>query len=301
MRMRELRRLAREACRGSGAQEDLLALVAAGRLPPRDRRREPFEQALRRAGLRRSLRRGCASRSAVARGRAALLWGRLALPGAERAIAPLLEDPDPDVRAAATHALACCRSEEAAAALLRSLRDGHVDPERVVERLTAGWAVGPLLTALREPSFKAVRPWLAEGLGLAGDVRAEGPLVELLAGGDEEERIRACRALGRLGRPTSSAAFVKALRDPSPSVRTQAARALGEFRDSRGVYALVGLLGDSSWWVRARAAEALRELGEPGIAALRWCAETHADRFARERAAEALAHLPDGDDRVAVA
>jgi HEAT repeat protein len=52
----------------------------------------------------------------------------------------------------------------------------------------------------------------------------------------------------------------------------------------------VQLLADRSWWVRARAAEALRALGAPGLAALRWCAETHTDAYARERAVEALSH-----------
>jgi HEAT repeat protein len=56
------------------------------------------------------------------------------------------------------------------------------------------------------------------------------------------------------------------------------------------VYALVELLGDRSWWVRARAGEALRALGAAGIAALRSCAATHPDPYARERALEALAH-----------
>lgn len=289
MRMGELRALACQAARRTSAQEDLLSLLDAGRLPPRDSRREPFEGALRRSGLSRALRSACRSRRAVARGRAALLWAWMGLPGAERAIAPLIADPDPDVRAAATQALALCRSDEAAWTLLRALRDGHVEPQRVVERFTGGWAARPLLSAFHDPSFDTVRPWLAEGLGLAHDPRAERPLVELLRHGDEEQRTRACRALGRLGLRTSVGVLVSALADPSQSVRAQAARALAELGDARGVPALLDLMGDTSWWVRARAAEALRALGAPGRAALRGCAETHPDPFARERAAEALA------------
>jgi HEAT repeat protein len=292
MRMRELRSLARVAARRRPAQEDLLALIAAGRLPPRDDRRAPFVRAVRRAGLQRSLRAACASRSAVARGRAALVWAGLGLPGAERTIARLTTDSDPDVRTAAAQALAACRSEDGAWALLRALREEQLDPQRAVERLTGEWAVAPLLTALHEPSFASVRPWLAEALGLTGDARAERPLIRLLADGDESQRIRASRALGRLGRETSSGALVGALSDPSAPVRAQAARALADMRDERSVYALVQLLGDESWWVRARAAEALRTLGGPGLAALRWCAETHTDRYARDRALEALSHVP---------
>jgi HEAT repeat protein len=301
MRMRELRSLARQTARGSAAQNDLLSLLDAGRLPPRDGRRSLFERALLRGGLHSALRSACGSRKAVARGRAALLWARLGLEGAERAIAPLTADPDPDVRAAATQALAACQSDEAAWALLRALREGHVEPERVVERLTGEWAVGPLLNALRQPRFAAVRPWLAEALGFTRDPRAERPLVDLLLRGDDEQRIRACRALGRLGQRSSAAMLVTALGDPSASVRAQAARGLAKLRERRSVDALVKLMGDDAWWVRARAAEALRALGEPGLAALRRCAETHPDPFARERAAEALSLEPSVAADAAVA
>jgi HEAT repeat protein len=291
MRMGELRSLARAAARRRPAQEDLLALISAGRLPPRDERLAPFERALVRAGLQRSLRAGCSSRNAVERGRAALVWSGLGLQRAERTIARLTADGDPDVRAAAAQALATCATEDAAWALLRAMRDGQLDPQRVVERLTGDWAVAPLLTALHDPTFGHVKPWVAEALGLTGDARAEQPLMRVLAKGDESERIRACRALGRLGRETSSGPLVIALSDESAPVRAQAARALAQLRDERGVYALVKLLGDPSWWVRARAAEALGALGGPGLAALRWCAQTHADPYARERALEALAHV----------
>jgi HEAT repeat protein len=301
MRMGELRALGREASRGRAMHDDLLSLLDSGRLPVRDDRRKPFESTLRRSGCTRALRAGCRSRRAVDRGRSALLWARLGLEGAERIIAPLTNDPDADVRAAATQALAHCASDEAAWALLRALRDGHVPPERVVERLTGTWAVRPLLNALGQPSFVAVRPWLAEALGLTRDPRAERPLVELLGRGQEEERIRASRALGRLARPTSSAALIAALSDSSPAVRAQAARGLAVLREERSARALVELMADRSWWVRARAAEALRSLGAPGLASLLTCAEHHPDQFARERAAEALALHSPPDEAAAVA
>jgi HEAT repeat protein len=293
MRMDELRTLARQAARRPAAQEDLLALLECGALPPVGIRRGPFEAALRRAGLVRALPAACDSRNAVARGRAALLWARLGLDGAERGIALLIADPDPDVRAAATQALATCHSEEAAWILLRALRDGHMTPERVVERLSGEWAALPLLRALRQLSYAHVRPWLAEALGLTGDARAEPLLITMLGRGSKEQRIRACRALGRLSRPTSFTALVMALGDPSASVRAQAARALADIGDARSVGPLVGLLDDKAWWVRARAADALRALGEPGLVALAHCAAEHPDLFARERATEALGFEPE--------
>lgn len=307
MRMGQLRGLARQAARRPAAQEDLLSLLESGALPPRGTRREPFEAALRRAGLVRALPAACRSRTAVTRGRAVLLWARLGLKGAERGIEPLIADPDPDVRAAATQALAICHSEEAAWILLGALRDGHMAPERVVERLSGQWAALPLLRALRQVSYARVRPWLAEALGLTGDPRAEPLLTTMLEHGGEEHRIRACRALGRLSRPTSFTALSEALGDPSASVRAQAARALADLGDARSVGPLVSLLDDEAWWVRARAADALRALGEPGLTALAHCATEHPDLFARERAAEALGLEPDGTrnadgaDRAAIA
>jgi HEAT repeat protein len=292
MRLKQLRGLGRETARNAAAQEDLLALLDARRLPPHDDRRQPFQHALRRCGLQRALRSACGSRKAVTRGRAALLWARLGLGGAERRIAPLMADPDPDVRAAATQALAYCGSEEAAWALLRALRDGHVAPERVVERLTGRWAASPVLRALQEPSFLPVRAWLAEALGLAGDARAEASLIDMLLHGAQEERIRACRALGRLSRPTSFAALANALEDRSAAVRAQAARALADLGDPRSIKALVDLLDDESWWVRARVADALRAIGRNGVAALAEAASDHPDLFARERAIEALGLEP---------
>lgn len=289
MRYGALRALAQHAARSAAGQEDLLAVLAAGDVPPRDARREPFERTLRVSGLRRAFRKAFRGGSAAQRGRAALLWALLRLPDAEQAIAPLMSDPDPDVRAAATQALAICASDEAAWALLHALRDGLVEPQRVVERLTGPWAAGPLLAALRADSFDHVSSWLAEALGLTGDPRAESPLADLVATGNEEQRIRACRALGRLGRRSSASVLMAALADPSPAVRAQAARGLADMREVRSVDALTVLMSDPAWWVRARAADALRSLGGPGLAALRECVDAHPDPFARERAAEALA------------
>ena len=52
--------------------------------------------------------------------------------------------------------------------------------------------------------------------------------------------------------------------------------------------ALAAVLDDSAWWVRANAATSLRALGQPGHLALEHALD-HPDRFARDRAREALA------------
>jgi HEAT repeat protein len=289
VRVAELRTLARGAWRSMAAQDDLLKMLAHRDLPPRDARGWLFLRALERGGLGRALFKALGARRAMVRGRAALLAARLGLPGTDEAVGPLMADRDPDVRAAATQALATCATERAAEALLDGLLRELVEPERVVERLTGSFAVRPLMCALHRPQLEGRRPWLAEALGLTGDPRAEAPLVTLLRSDSEEERIRACRGLGRLGLASSCDAILSALEDPSPAVRTQAARALGALSDQRALPLLVAHLSDSSWWVRARSAEALVALGDAGLAALRSAAIDNPDRFARERAAEALA------------
>jgi HEAT repeat protein len=287
-RVVELTRLASEARRSQSAQDDLLALFEAGRLPPDGPRRIAFARAVRNSGLERVVLRALGSRRATARGRAALLAARLGLRGGASRVARLMRDPDPDVRAAATWATALIGSPEAIWFLLHALRRGLVEPERVVERMTPS-ATGPLLDALELPAFSEVRGWIAEALGLTGDRAGLPALLALLSDHDEEVRIRACRALGRLAMRDSFEALRFALRDPSPAVRAQAARALGALGEEAAVSPLLKALGDPSWWVRARAGEALLALGELGRAALRSCATAHPDRYARDRAAEALA------------
>jgi HEAT repeat protein len=48
------------------------------------------------------------------------------------------------------------------------------------------------------------------------------------------------------------------------------------------------VLDDPAWWVRANAAASLRALGQPGHQALERALD-HPDRYARDRAREALA------------
>jgi HEAT repeat protein len=113
-------------------------------------------------------------------------------------------------------------------------------------------------------------------------------MIELLRKGSLEERISAARALGSVGGRRSRGELEKALLDEAWPLRAQAARALGAIGIRRSVPALETVLDDPAWWVRANAASALRELGAPGRAALERALD-HPDRYARDRAREALA------------
>ncbi|HKG65456.1 MAG TPA: HEAT repeat domain-containing protein [Solirubrobacteraceae bacterium] len=131
-------------------------------------------------------------------------------------------------------------------------------------------------------------PALVRALGHAGDPRAEPAMIDLLQRGSLEERISAARALGAVGGRRARPELERALADEAWPLRAQAAKALGSIGIKKAVPALEAVLDDPAWWVRANAAAGLRALGAPGHKALERALD-HPDRYARDRAREALA------------
>jgi HEAT repeat protein len=289
---RRLRRSLRSV--GSlGAQLDL-AVVLQDPAVPRPGR-EILERDARRAGLIGRLEDQLRARSGPARGRAVLILAHLRVPESVARLERMLDDADPDVRLVTVAGLPLAEDPDAVNALVRALSRRMLAPERVIERLGQPWAVGQLLESLRQLDAHgerraAPRVGVARALGVAGDRRAEPALVRLLRGGSLEERISAARALGSVGGRRSRPELERALQDDAWPLRAQAAKALGSIGVKRAVPALEVVLGDPAWWVRANAATSLTRLGDPGHEALRRALE-HDDRYARDRAREALAML----------
>jgi HEAT repeat protein len=200
----------------------------------------------------------------------------------------LHDDPDPEVRRVAARGLARRGDEAAAWRLITALVEAVLPPDRILEQLGHAFATPTLVDALHLEQLRPVHADLVEALGLARDQRAVFAVARLLRDGTERERIKACRALGRIGRDEVVPMLIEALSDASEVVRAVAARALGEIGDKRAVPKLAQHLADPSWWVRANAAEALRWCGPTGIAALT-AALGHRSQLASARAAEALA------------
>jgi len=226
------------------------------------------------------------ARRAITRARAAFLLSRPGTAGAVEEIAPLLADPDPDVRLVACSGLGRAATPGAAEALIDGLVAGILPPERIIERLGAPWALETIVSRLNEsPALDAS---LARALGLTHDPRAAAPLAALLDSDSVEVQISAARSLGRVGGQACVPALIAALSSEVWAVRAQAAKSLGGLGAVASVEALERCLSDQAWWVRANAARALRELGEPGIEALRQAVE-HEDRYAADRAREQLA------------
>ncbi|MFA5885488.1 MAG: HEAT repeat domain-containing protein [Acidimicrobiia bacterium] len=293
----------RWANRDLQARFDLIAALDAVWPQLDDPRREVARNAIVTSQIDRALTTQLRSRDPVRRASAAMLIGRLSVPDAAKLVAPLLADDDGDVRLTAAQVLGVIADEASAYDLIAALGAGHLEPERVIERLGHPWAVPAMLHVLEgggagdRPTDEAADPsisWrpigasLARALGLAGDPRAEHALLALLRSGAVEERIAAARALEAAGTAAGIPALEAAVEDPAWQVRAQAARSLGGLGATASVPALAAHLNDSAWWVRAAVADSLVELGDPGLAVLRE-ALVHADRYARDRAREALA------------
>jgi HEAT repeat protein len=279
------------ACTHGELREDI-RVVAARWLPPSQRRL--LVEMTHESGLAGSLRGLLSSLDGITRGRAAHLIGVLGLADTARELEPLLGDRDPDVRLAAAGAIAELDTREGARALIRALGAGAIEPDRLLEQLTRPSAIPELVHAFSMPECVAIRGLIAEALGLSRSLEGVSALASLVRVGGEEERLRACRALGRIGRPEVVPLLVEALADDAWRVRSQAARGLTRLAGSSCVPELERALSDGAWWVRANAAEALRFAGPAGLAALQR-ATTSDDRFAAERAREALA-LVSADD-----
>jgi HEAT repeat protein len=249
---------------------------------------ERFRGAARTARVPERLRRKLTASDPSLRGRAALAIGVLRLPEEAGRLEAALADRDYDVRHAAVRALGMLGTDEAARALVRGMASGAVAAERILEHL-GPWAADALVEAYGRDDLRPIRAALAEGLGLVAPDAAADVLGSLLATGEHEERVRACRALGRTRDPRRASLLATGLADSAWRVRAQAAAALAQVgsSDPAVVARLEAGLTDDAWWVRTNCGEALRAAGAPGIAALER-ALTSPDPYARDRAREAL-------------
>jgi HEAT repeat protein len=262
--------------------------------------RASLHETVARIGLVDSLIEQLRDRDPIKRGLAAFLIGELRLPVAGEVLPPLLADPDPDVRLVACAELGGIETQSAALSLISALMAGGLAPERIIERLGARWAVPTMVSVLEDPKLARSlapddgevsdrwRPSVARALGVAADPRAELTLARMLDSSHTEERVAAARALGPSGSDASVAVLIVALSDTAWEVRAQAAKSLGRHSDDSAVPALEERLSDDAWWVRSNAADSLAEIGAGGVSALKR-ALSHSDRFARDRAQEALA------------
>jgi HEAT repeat protein/ATP/ADP translocase len=149
--------------------------------------------------------------------RLAAVYGTRALDGAPQALEPLLDDPDPAVRAEAAVALLGGDGPGRATDVLRKMSSDE-DPDqrraaiRALRQCRSAEA-GRLVAGSLEDPLPPVRATAAAALADIDPGQAVQPLVNLLVDPDSTVRAAAARALGGIGRP-SVPAVVLALDRP---------------------------------------------------------------------------------------
>ncbi|QYG93810.1 HEAT repeat domain-containing protein [Iamia sp. SCSIO 61187] len=234
----------------------------------------------------------------VGRSAAAELLGRAGRAEHLPALVARLDDRDPEVRAVACRALGRIGEPSAVPHLLAALDSRRPVPMGIVgsSLLRIGpVGTGPLRDALQGGrSSTAARALAVEVLGLHGALEAAGVLATRLQDRDEEleVRIRAARALGRIGSPRGTAALSAVVTDDEPTgLRAVAARALGEIGGDDAAAVLLPLLDDPAHVVASNAATALPRCGARGRALLLRRAGGEGRGAALAREALALADL----------
>ena len=236
-------------------------------------------------------------------------------------LAPMIADPDLEVRKAVVQALSGSQDKLAVATLVNALRDSDREIRwRAAKALeAAGWkpasdeqsvwravaqgefvraadfgtvAVESLIVELADPHNPNRRD-VIDSLGRIGDARAIRPLLAAVSDPDPNIRVAAVDALSGVRDSDVVAGLMLALKDPSKYARAVAAAALGKAGDASAVEPLLAVLTDEDWAVRKAAGEALARLRdkravEPMVALLR-----DPDQDVREAAVHALGEIRD--------
>ena len=199
------------------------------------------------------------------------------------------EDRDRELRLIAARALRVVGGDEAAWQLILGLRDDVLPKDRILEQLGRPFAAHALLQAMQIADFNEVRADIADALGLAAYAPAAHALGGLVRfGSSESGRRRAAHSVVSAIRSSCRSSPVR-WRTTRGSCAPRPRRRSAPARTRPAVAPLAAALADRNWWVRANSAASLRLCGPTGLAALRHAASDHPDRYARDRALEALA------------
>jgi hypothetical protein len=202
----------------------------------------------------------------------------------------LLHDK-PIVRLAALNALSGIASRDTLARIFELFEN---DPEpNLYAYSNILFSLGPRIEPFVRASLdKALPP---EKAGLLIEVAGRLPLRGLYPDivfyarhADQELRIRAARALGRLLVPGSVKTLLDLAADPSWEVQAQALRGLGSLQDGQAIPLLVKGLFSPHWHVRYNAGFGLAAFGLTGILQLQDVSRQRHDRYAADMATMVL-------------
>jgi HEAT repeat protein len=185
------------------------------------------------------------------------------------AIVTALDDPHPDVRAAALDALVDLQDPASLPAVVVRMHDPSLHVGRRVAALAAfGDQCEPWLLDLSEID-PAHRVNYARALEICGTARSRPTLCRWTRDSRPEVRAAAFEALAHVGLDHDAASLaVEALNSDDESVRAMAASALQGWTGGNGAAAHLALRLDDAWPVAIRAARALQSMGVDGAAAL---------------------------------
>jgi len=184
--------------------------------------------------------------------------------GDERAIPPLIEGlrADEDLRMAAAKALGEIPDERAVGPLVQLLNDkSHLVRRAATKSLGLigdKKATGALKRVFKADKDLEVRIWAAFSLTrIAGDISTFTFLTDAVSGGSTTHP-EAARALGMIGDPRAVGPLIQALKDPACAVRGVSAWALGEIGDRTAIKPLIDMLTDQC--IGQSSAEALKKI-----------------------------------------
>lgn len=260
---------------GRAARETIVSFLAALRGEARER----LVTILHEGGYVEPVARALRSRSAIARARAAMLLGGMRATGAGGALVDrVLHDRSPEVRAVAAEALGALHNVASVPILIAALRDPARHSElrisAVLVRLGAA-AVPAVETVLHDADERVVRLALDVLLDIGASVGASALAVST-GHASPEVRARAAELLGASGDPAAGAAALELTHDEIWFVRVRAAKALDrlgvpeEPHEREAYYGrLERMLDDPVWHVRRNAAATLADAGRRGERILR--------------------------------
>lgn len=209
---------------------------------------------------------------------AALAVGDLEYALARDGVAGLLNDPNPNVKIAASYAMFRLGSPQYYEVLCRSL-DSQDQTVRANAALLLGKsgkqdAVAPLYETLqRDDSSDKVIAQAVEAIAMLRDPRIYSPLWTRLISAYVEDRVMGIRGMIALGTPDAKNAVMTMLDDPVPEVRLVAAEQLGKLGDPAGEREVLAVVGKNfpsdspqgQSQVKMLAALAMGEIGTPAL------------------------------------
>jgi HEAT repeat protein len=203
------------------------------------------------------------------------VFGLLQIRNQTPALVAALDDPNPDVRAAALDALTDIGDPAALQALVVRLHDPTLHRGRRLGALTAfGPDIDRFLLELADVD-PSNRLNYARALRLCGSDRARPALCEWVHDTRADVRAASFEALAHVGLDDRSAALaIEGLNDQEPTARAMAAHALHGWTSSGDAAARLAEHLDDAWIVAVRAAQSLQTMGPQGLAML----EAHASR-----------------------